>query len=137
MTLTTQVGENGGSGTEILKVDRMGRVRVPRERRRALLVEFERSGMSAVEFAKWSGVKYQTFATWVQKKRGRAEGCGRDRPEEAVAMEPMKWAEAVCAQGEAAPGPAVVIRFGGEVQVEARDGRVAAELLAALGVGRC
>ena len=100
-------------------MDRLGRVRVPRERRRALVSEYERSGMIAVELTKWSGVKYQTFATWVQKERGSTKGSEGERQGKAVVVEPMRWAEAVCAVGEPAQEPAVVIRFGSEIRVEA------------------
>jgi hypothetical protein len=49
-------------------------VRVPVERREALLDEFERSSLSGVKFAALVGVKYPTFALWVQKRRkARAE----------------------------------------------------------------
>jgi hypothetical protein len=54
---------------EVLKVDTRGRVRVPAERREALLAEFERSGLSGVKFAQLAGVKYPTFALWVQKRK--------------------------------------------------------------------
>ena len=54
---------------EILKTDVLGRVRTPRARREALLEEFERSGVSAQKFAALVGVKYQTFASWVQQRR--------------------------------------------------------------------
>jgi hypothetical protein len=54
---------------KVLLADARGRVRVPVERREALLDEFERSGMSGVKFAQLAGVKYQTFAVWVQKRR--------------------------------------------------------------------
>jgi hypothetical protein len=37
-------------GAQIFKRDPMGRVRLPRERREELLDEFERSGMSGVQF---------------------------------------------------------------------------------------
>ena len=60
---------------EVLKQDVRGRVRVPAERREALLDEFERSGASGAEFARLAGIKYATFANWVVKRRrgrGRA-----------------------------------------------------------------
>ena len=63
----------------ILKTDGRGRVRTPVERREALLAEFERSGLPASRFSALVGVRYQTFATWVQRQRqerARA-GCGR------------------------------------------------------------
>jgi transposase len=49
----------------VLKVDAVGRVWTPRERREEVLAEFERSGMPASKFAQHIGVKYSTFANWV------------------------------------------------------------------------
>ena len=60
--------------TLILKTDVLGRVRMPANRREAILDAFEQSGMSGQAFAKHIGVKYPTFATWIQKRR-------RDRSE--------------------------------------------------------
>jgi hypothetical protein len=62
--MTSTIGTN-----EVLKQDRRGRVRVSRERREALLDEFSRSGLSAAEFARMTGIKYPTFANWVQERR--------------------------------------------------------------------
>ena len=59
--------------TTLLKQDVLGRVTQPREQREALLDEFERSGMKGLPFARMAGVNYQTFASWVQKRR-RARG---------------------------------------------------------------
>jgi transposase-like protein len=50
-------------------VDSKGRVRTSKEQRRLILTEFERSGVSAAQFAQRSGVKYSTFAAWVQRYR--------------------------------------------------------------------
>ena len=55
--------------TLILKTDVLGRVRMPAERREAILDAFEQSGMSGQAFAKHVGVKYPTFASWMQKRR--------------------------------------------------------------------
>jgi transposase len=52
----------------ILKVDVVGRVWRPGEQREAVLDEFERSGLPASKFAAHIGVKYPTFASWVQKR---------------------------------------------------------------------
>jgi hypothetical protein len=54
---------------ELLRQDALGRVQVPVERREAILAEFEKSGSSAAEFARLTGIKYQTFCHWVQKHR--------------------------------------------------------------------
>jgi transposase-like protein len=48
-------------------MDTKGRVRTSKEQRRVILAEFERSGMSAAQFAQRSGMKYSTFAAWVQR----------------------------------------------------------------------
>ena len=75
--------------TEILKQDGRGRVLVSRERREALLEEFEKSGLSGVGFARMAGVKYATFASWIaakKRKRGKRpgkatiDGCKREEP---------------------------------------------------------
>lgn len=55
---------------ELLKTDALGRVKVPPNKRETILDAFEQSGMSGSAFASHIGVKYQTFATWVQKRRG-------------------------------------------------------------------
>ena len=60
-------------GASVLKADVRGRVRVPNDRREELLNEFERSGISGPKFAALIGVKYQTFAWWVQQRRQRRE----------------------------------------------------------------
>jgi hypothetical protein len=50
-------------------LDTKGRVRTSREQRRVILTGFERSGLSAAEFARRTGLKYSTFALWVQRYR--------------------------------------------------------------------
>jgi transposase-like protein len=55
----------------LLKADACGRVRSTPERRAAILAEFERSGVSAAQFARLAGIKYSTFAQWVQRHRRR------------------------------------------------------------------
>ncbi len=58
-----------------LRTDTRGRVRTPVGRREELLDEFERSGISAMRFAKLAGVNYATFSNWRHKRRkARAQG---------------------------------------------------------------
>jgi transposase-like protein len=54
---------------EVLKQDARGRLRMPMERREALLDEFEKSGVSAAKFARLVGINYATFAGWAQQRR--------------------------------------------------------------------
>ena len=56
----------------ILRKDTRGRVVVTAERRAGLLAEFDRSGMSGQRFPKWAGIKYPTWASWVQRRRKEA-----------------------------------------------------------------
>ena len=42
-------------GSEILKVDEVGRIHTPPEKREALLAECDRSGMTGAQFARFSG----------------------------------------------------------------------------------
>ena len=71
--------------SDILQQDARGRVLVSAARREALLDEFERSGSSAMRFARLAGLRYSTFANWVQARRRRRAlakppgGEGRDQ----------------------------------------------------------
>lgn len=112
---------------QILKVDAVGRVWTPRGRREEVLAEFERSGMPASEFARHIGVKYSTFANWVQKHR-------QQRCSDVVGVEApaLKWVEAkVEANDSAAPQP-LVIHLAAGMRMEVGDvgqAKLAAEVL--------
>jgi len=53
----------------LIRSDSKGRVLVVADQRDALLDAFEQSGQSAMAFCRQHGLKYPTFATWVQKRR--------------------------------------------------------------------
>ena len=128
---------------EVLKTDVLGRVRVKKARRDVLLDEFERGGTSAQAFAKMVGIKYQTFASWVQKRR-RAR---KQYPPvvQGVAVRAHDGGS-VAAGGGASPSPpcrrrprALIVHLPGGARVEVRDARqavLAAELLKALAPAR-
>jgi hypothetical protein len=80
---------------EILKLDQRGRVQVPIERREALLDEFERCGVSAFQFARRVGLKYQTFSHWVRKRKEQRKA-EQSAPVLLQAKEPrpVQWIEA-------------------------------------------
>jgi transposase-like protein len=50
-------------------LDSRGRVRTSREQRKIVLGEFERSGVSAAQFARQTGLKYSTLAGWLVRYR--------------------------------------------------------------------
>ena len=97
MTSTTSGLELTGSYEgEIFKRDTMGRVRVPRARREALLDEFERNGGSGAQFAAYVGIKYSTLANWIQSRRKKKESARAldDRRNDLVSG-CRQWVEAI------------------------------------------
>ncbi len=63
----------------VLKTDVIGRVKTGARQRERVLDEFERSGLSGMKFAAVAGINYQTFASWVQKRRRAMEAYLRSR----------------------------------------------------------
>ena len=59
----------GAHALKILKRDAVGRVSYRAEQREAILDEFERSGLKGAAFARMTGLQYQTFASWIQRRR--------------------------------------------------------------------
>jgi len=129
---------------ELLKVDTRGHVRVPKERREMLLDEFDRCGVSAVQFAAHIGVKYHTFAHWRQM-RERARRSGNCEPVGSLVPAPgqggARWVEAIVEGrsgigGSSAASPALSVALPGGARLEissASQVALAAELLRALG----
>jgi hypothetical protein len=124
----------------ILKQDVLGRVRTPKERRELLLDEFERSGVPGVKFAELVGIKYQTFATWIQKRRRKRGGYRAVSPSGIqTAKKQVRWLEATMA---ATPGgvvkagdSALTLHLSGAARMEISDARqidLAVALLRAL-----
>ena len=116
------------NGMVILKQDGKGRVRTPAARREQLLNEFDGSGFSGPKFAALAGIKYQTFASWVVKrKRQRAAAPATKVPVSPVGK--LKWLEAVMEPAQApvsVAGMALVLQLPGGVRLEVADERQAA-----------
>lgn len=121
-----------------MKRDAVGRVSYTEQQREALLAEFERSGLKGTQFALAAGVKYQTFAHWVQQRRHARDdyrgkvGAGGLRLVEAVLETPAPDATPSASRTEAAllevvlPGGAKLL-VASTAQVE-----LAAQLIQAL-----
>lgn len=102
----------------VLKVDARGRIRITPERRARILEEYERSGVSARQFAKMAGLNPKTFSSWVLNLRRQKEvekqgwvGC----------VKPMALLEAVVEErGSGLMGgeQRVVVELGGGSRVE-------------------
>jgi len=118
MTNTTELMTGG----QLLKTDVLGRVQTPVERREALLDEFEKSGLSGKKFAAMTGVSYQTFASWIQKRRRTRGDYEKMRVGKAVRRpKKMQWVEAVIDGGPCRPGKALSIELPGGVRLEIAD----------------
>lgn len=122
--MTTTKDTTKADAVVVFKQDGLGRVRMPAARREQLLDEFERSGLSGKKFTALAGIKYQTFATWVQKRRRQREA------EEVVkvppsATEKVNWLEAVMEQSRdtvvKAGESVLVLKLPGNACVEISD----------------
>jgi len=121
-----------------LKQDAVGRVWTPPERREAILDEFEKSGLPAAQFAAHVGVKYQTFATWVQKRRKARGGGSAMNAREPVVPRLRGWVEATVESATEEATRTLVVHLPGGARLEVRDAAqavLAAHLLRALGSG--
>lgn len=122
----------------VLKQDAAGRVWTPPERREAVLDEFERSGLPAAQFAARIGVKYPTFAHWVQKRR-QARGEASVRAVARPIVAPLTgWVEATVEGVMEEPKSVLVVPLPGGVRLEvsnAMQAKLAACLLRALSEG--
>ncbi len=105
----------------ILKQDVLGRVKTPKARREQLLDEFERSGLPGLKFAELAGIKYQTFATWAQKRRRQRGDYAAGKL--TAAKKSVQWLEAVLA-----PPPGAVVKTGGLSLVLHLSGGVRVEI---------
>ena len=93
-------------------MDSKGRVRTSKEQRRVILAEFERSGVSATQFAKVAGLKYSTLAGWLQRCRR-----GKKTP-----AQPVRLLEAVVEQAQPTAGSSsLVLRWEGGTRMEISD----------------
>jgi hypothetical protein len=98
----------------LLKMDTQGRVRTSKARRREVLEEFEKCGVSAAQFARVTGLKYTTLAGWLQRER-RAKSKSSKSPE---AGSGLRLVEAVVGQEERPGGSPVLVHLPGEVRLE-------------------
>lgn len=125
MTSTTEPDDSG----QILKTDKLGRVQVSPERREAILDEFERSGMTGTAFAKRYGIKYQTFASWRQKRKRN----GAPIPEKSVPFLLIESEENPPRGPGSSEGLEIELPGGARLRIRSpEEAALAAELLRAL-----
>jgi transposase-like protein len=111
------------------KRDRRGRRLTAAKRREELLRDYDRSGLTQAEFARREGIKYPTFASWVQLRRNAADAAPRaDGPVGRVrfAQVPMS------ALAGRAEGDALSVTMPGGLVVRGSDAALIAALVKAL-----
>lgn len=148
----TDESGNAGSTDQVLKRDALGRVKSDEAQREAILDEFERSGLSGVKFSALVGIKYATFASWVQRRRRQRAGHdrkgrgGKPVVGRALAVRRLGWVEAKVERRAPMPaaGAALRVALPGGAVLEIADqtqAALAAGLLRALqprgGAGSC
>ena len=104
---------------QILKTDRRGRIQTPKKHREALLAEFDRSGMSGQKFAAWAGIKYTTFAHWLQRRRKAEPTTLAEQSASLIPAASPQWIEATVEPPPQAGTPtALSIHLPGGARVE-------------------
>ena len=122
-------------GSEILKVDEVGRVRTPPEKREAMLAEYDRSGMTGAQFARFVGVRYSTLMYWLQRRRKET---GQGEQVAAPRQDHPRWLEARV-EGEVPKSENIVVEMGGGIRMligNRTQAALAGEVLRAMGLGR-
>jgi hypothetical protein len=94
----------------IMKRDVVGRVSYTEAQRETLLDEFEHSGLKGAQFARAVGVKYQTFAHWVQQRRHL-----RGEYEARNGKTGLRWVEAVVTASAISAGESADVAMQAEV----------------------
>ena len=129
----------GANALKILKRDAAGRVSYRAEPREAILDEFERRGLKGVAFARMTGLQYQTFASWIQRRRherGDYEMAATTLKESRRPVPVVRLMAAVLAQRKAGPALRVELRCGTRLLVaDERQAVLAARVLQALASG--
>jgi hypothetical protein len=134
------------SESEILRTDLRGRIQYTKERREGLLNEYDRSGLSGPKFAAVSGIKYQTLAGWlIRRRRAGASAAPNELVQPKVsATGPVQWLEAVIERPRpsvaSAAAPSVVVRLPSGATLECsseKQATIAAVLLRAWEKASC
>lgn len=114
MTCTTSlIPATEPTEPNLIRTDALGRARHTREQRERILDEYERSGLSGAKFAAVCGVKYQTFATWLQRRTRQRNEYPKGQPRRKAAAE-VRWLEA-SVQPAAASNTGLLLQLPGGV----------------------
>ncbi|HET7751101.1 MAG TPA: hypothetical protein VFK81_17060 [Terriglobales bacterium] len=120
MTSTTDlVPLTEASAADLIKTDVLGRMHRTGEQRERILDEYERSGLRGPKFAALCGVKYQTFATWLQRRKRQRELYPKRRPQRKSAR--VQWLEASVQPAPVSAATGLVLQLPGGVRAQVSD----------------
>ncbi|HET7101760.1 MAG TPA: IS66 family insertion sequence element accessory protein TnpB [Terriglobia bacterium] len=125
MTSTTSlVPATEATQPSLIKTDVRGRMQRTPEQRERILGEYERSGLSGPKFAALCGVKYQTFATWLARRKRQRDAHPKRRAQRKAATR-VRWLEA-SVQPAADPTHGLLLELPGGVRAHlSNEGHVA------------
>ena len=122
MQSTSSHPEAGDS--TIIRAGSDGRLRDSPAQKQSLLEAFDRSGTSAMAFARQHGVQYQTFIAWLRKRREEVPALDRSGP---------AFAEVLVSHSASAEALRIVLPCGAALEIASRAALpLPLELLAAL-----
>ena len=100
-----------------------------------MLAEYDRSGMTGAQFARFVGVRYSTLMYWLQKRRKEA---GQSEQTVTPRQDHAGWLEARVG-GEVPKSENIMVEMGGGVRMligNRTQAALAGEVLRAMGLGR-
>ena len=118
----------------LIKTDVLGRMQRTPEQRERILDEYERSGLSGPKFAALCGVRYQTFATWLQRRKRQRNAYPKRQPQRKASPR-VQWLEASVQPAAAGTGIGLLLQLPGGVRAQIsneHDIALAAALVRAL-----
>lgn len=117
----------------LIKTDVLGRLHRTPEQRERILDEYERSGLSGPKFAALCGVKYQTFACWLARRKAERPGPPKRQPQRKAATQIRLLEACIKPAADSSCGLLLQLPGGGRVQIShANQIALAAALMRAL-----
>jgi len=117
MTSTTSlVPATEASEPTLIRTDVLGRMHRTREQRERILDEYERSGLRGPKFAALCGVKYQTLATWLQRRKRLRSAYSKRHPQRKSAR--VQWVEALVQPAAPSAATGLLLQLPGGVRVQ-------------------
>ncbi len=118
MTSTTSlVPAPEATQPSLIKTDVLGRVHRTPEQRERVLDEFERSGLSGPKFAALCGVRYQTFASWLARRKSQRQAHSKRQPPRKV-LTRVRWLEASVQPAAASATAGLLLQLPGGVHAQ-------------------